>query len=117
VARRPAPPKELAAIGQGKGVLLSWKPDDLSHEVKEYHVYRIINDVNSFLPLGTCPAEKITYLDEPLEIDSSAASLCSAFGIAIIRSISFIIRTAPSSLDEPIPPSWDRSDQIRPSTD
>jgi len=71
VARRPAPPQELSAVGQGKGVLLSWKPHDLSREVKEYHVYRIVNDVNSFLLLGTCPPEKLTYLDEPLEIDTT----------------------------------------------
>ena len=71
VANRPAPPVELSAEAQGRGVRLRWKPLRLSREVKVYRIYRIKGSNYSFLPLAECPAGQHYYLDDTLEAGSN----------------------------------------------
>ncbi|HUU26484.1 MAG TPA: hypothetical protein VM123_01610 [archaeon] len=70
VAARPAPPVELSATAQDRGVRLEWKPPELSREVRLYRIYRIKGDNYSFNPLAECPAGQQHYLDGTLEAGS-----------------------------------------------
>jgi hypothetical protein len=68
---RPAPPRNLSAIQQGRGVLLRWEVPEPANDIKTYRIYRLRGSNDSFLPMATCPAEQLSFLDQTLEKGST----------------------------------------------
>lgn len=68
---RPAPPRNLSAIQQGRRVLLRWEAPEPANEITKYRIYRLRGSNDSFLTMATCPAEQLSYLVEELEPGST----------------------------------------------
>ena len=47
---RPAPPRNLSAIQQGRKVLLRWETPEPANEITKYRIYRLRGSNDSFLP-------------------------------------------------------------------